>query len=139
MGHRGTVANDGKEAVDMLVKKDFDLILMDIRMPIMSGLEATEIIRQMPRNKGKIPIIALTADIMEDSVKTYMQTGINACLAKPYDLEKLKSTLQSVLLSNSSNLSQNDKRENITNPDKQSSNARPDPYPDTPKFVAEKA
>ena len=122
MGHRGTVTNNGKEVVDMLAKKDFDLILMDIRMPLVSGLEATKIIRQMPGDKGKIPIIALTADIMEDSVKSYMQAGIQACLAKPYDLEKLKLTLQSVFTPNLAKVTQHAAARNKAKPEKKSQN-----------------
>ncbi len=83
-------ASNGKEAVELFKRNKYELILMDIQMPIMDGYEATKIIREI--NK-KIPIIALTANAMkEDKIKT-KEVGMNEHLNKPIEVDKLYSTL----------------------------------------------
>jgi CheY-like chemotaxis protein/nitrogen-specific signal transduction histidine kinase len=79
-------ANNGKEAVDMYDKKNYDLILMDIQMPIMSGLEASQIIRKKDKN---IPIIALTAGVMKEDIENTKEAGMNGYLSKPIDYDEL--------------------------------------------------
>ncbi len=91
MNHDVTIADNGKMAIDLFKKDDFDLILMDIRMPIMDGLEATTIIRT--DLKSDIPIIALTADIAAGNIKEYTDVGMNAVCAKPLDLPVLLKTI----------------------------------------------
>ncbi len=82
------IANNGKEAVDMFQQKDYELILMDLQMPIMDGYEATKKIRETVKGK-EIPIVALTANAMlEDRNKTKL-AGMNEHLNKPIDIEKL--------------------------------------------------
>jgi len=83
MGHKCAFANNGVEAVESIMFEDFDLILMDIRMPELSGPAATQKIRQMPGDKGKIPIIAVTADVIADNRQSYLDAGMNGCVAKP--------------------------------------------------------
>ncbi len=84
------VANNGKEALDQVLSKGFDLILMDMRMPIMNGYEATKTIRKMedPYFK-KVPIIALTASTLSESRAKMKDTGINDIVTKPFDPEDL--------------------------------------------------
>jgi len=86
------IANDGKEAVQMyqLYPKKYELILMDLQMPIMGGIEATKIIRET--NK-EIPIIALTANAMKEDKERTAQALMNEHLNKPIELEKLYETL----------------------------------------------
>ena len=86
------VAQNGKEAVDMVKQKDYELILMDIQMPVMDGYEATKLIKELP-DKKDIPIIALTANAMKEDVEKTQAIGMKKHLNKPIDVEKLYSTL----------------------------------------------
>ena len=72
----------------------YDAILMDIRMPVMGGYEATKAIRALQReDAGSVPIVAMTADAFEDDVRKCFEAGMNGHLAKPIDPEKLYKTL----------------------------------------------
>jgi len=84
------VANNGKEAVDMFESGKYELILMDLQMPIMDGYKATKIIREIDKD---IPIIALSANVMKDEIEKTKTAGMNEHLAKPIDVEKLFATL----------------------------------------------
>ena len=84
------IANNGKEAVEKFNKNSYQLILMDIQMPVMDGYEATRIIRK--ENKD-IPIIALSANVMQDDLKRSKDAGMDDHLNKPIDIEKLNSTI----------------------------------------------
>lgn len=105
--HKVFLAENGREAVDHLNKASSgshpdrfplpDLILMDIRMPEMSGPEATIAIRAMEGAIAQIPIIALTADAMEDHVKEYYEVGMNSFVPKPIDTFKLLRTINQVM------------------------------------------
>ena len=76
----------------------YDVILMDMRMPEMDGLEATRRIRAMERNGAKkIPIIALTANAFDEDVQRSLQAGLNAHLTKPVQPEALFETLESLI------------------------------------------
>ena len=84
------IANNGEEAVTLFKTDSYELILMDLQMPIMDGYEATKIIRNI--NK-EIPIIALTANAMKEDVEKTKAVGMNKHLNKPIDIEKLYETL----------------------------------------------
>lgn len=90
-------AENGQKAVDMIVEKPenyYDAILMDLRMPIMDGLEATRKIRSLDRKDCKeIPIIALSANAQENDIENSLKAGMEAHLVKPIDVDKLYSTL----------------------------------------------
>ncbi|MCR5089709.1 MAG: response regulator [Oscillospiraceae bacterium] len=90
-------AEDGKLACERFrqsAEGAYDVILMDLRMPHMNGLEATEQIRAMKRaDAGKIPIIAMTADAFAEDAQKCLAAGMNAHLAKPIDVDLLKKTL----------------------------------------------
>ncbi|MEQ8664689.1 MAG: PAS domain S-box protein [Rhodospirillales bacterium] len=96
-GHQVSIANNGKEAVDRYAEESFDLILMDVRMPEMSGPEATRIIRKMHGDKSGVPIIALTADLMSEHQREYLEAGMNAVSPKPVDPGNLTATIDEVL------------------------------------------
>ncbi len=83
--HRVTMAENGAEAVKIIKEKSFDLVLMDIQMPVMDGYTATETVRKWEQENQKkpVPIIALTAHVMEDAVRKALDVGCNAHLAKP--------------------------------------------------------
>jgi signal transduction histidine kinase/DNA-binding NarL/FixJ family response regulator len=97
IGHTFELAENGQQAIEMHQRKDFDLILMDIRMPVMSGPDATHMIRQMTGEKCKVPIIALTADAMEEHVKSYLAAGMNGVATKPIEIRVLAQTINEVL------------------------------------------
>ena len=76
----------------------YDAILMDMRMPVMDGLEATRLIRAMDREDAKtVPIIALTANAFDEDVQRSMQAGLNAHLSKPVEPEALFETLEELM------------------------------------------
>lgn len=84
-------AVNGQEAVDMAVAEDYDLILMDIHMPVLDGYEATREIRKLRGNK--IPIVALTANAMVDDIQKCKAAGMNDHISKPVDNKLLLTTL----------------------------------------------
>lgn len=84
-GHHVTLVNDGREAVEAVKTGQFDLVLMDIQMPVMDGLEATRKIRSLPRPLRDIPIMALTANAMAGDRERYLEEGMNDYVAKPID------------------------------------------------------
>ena len=76
----------------------YDAILMDIRMPVMDGLEATKEIRKLPREDARtIPIIAMTANTFDEDMKKSIESGMNGHLAKPIDFKELMQTLLRVI------------------------------------------
>lgn len=91
MGHKVELATNGQQALAALGRQSFDLILMDIEMPGMDGLEVTRIIRGPagPTPNPTIPIIALTAHAGSQDAEKCRRAGMNDFLAKPFDLEKL--------------------------------------------------
>ena len=89
-----TVANDGLEALEAYQKDSFDIVLMDINMPNMSGIEATQELHKMMGDKApKTPIIALTANVMEGAEEEYRSYGMNGYLSKPIEIDKLHAEL----------------------------------------------
>ena len=97
LGHEVTVADNGKVASEFVEAEDFDLVLMDIRMPVMDGLDATKLIRAMNNDKSKIPIIGLTADIAAGNIVEYTDIGMNDVCAKPLDLPVLLKAINTQL------------------------------------------
>ena len=87
-------ANNGQEAVNIAFEKDFDLILMDMQMPVLDGLSATKRLRELNFKK---PIIALTANAMKEDRDKYDALGMNDFIAKPIDKKRLFSTLKKYL------------------------------------------
>lgn len=88
-----TVEN-GLEAVNLLKEESFDLVFMDLQMPVMGGLEATENIRAFADDRiSGIPIIALTANAMADDRERCNEVGMNGFLSKPIDISALQTTL----------------------------------------------
>lgn len=85
-GFEGDIAGNGKLAIEKLENNSYDIILMDLQMPVMNGFEATKYIRN--KMKSKIPIIALTADVTADDLEKCKSIGMNDHIAKPID-EKL--------------------------------------------------
>lgn len=93
-GITASLANNGIECLDLLktTETPFDLIFMDIQMPEMDGLEATRRIRH-DLQMTDLPIIALTANIMDSDQQEYLKAGMNAFLPKPFDPDQLYQML----------------------------------------------
>ena len=90
IGHRLTVVEDGDQALGRWQAEPFELILMDVQMPVLDGVEATRIIREQEQQSGKhIPIIALTAHAMEGDRERLMAQGFDGYIAKPVDIKLL--------------------------------------------------
>ncbi|WP_027358649.1 PAS domain-containing hybrid sensor histidine kinase/response regulator [Desulforegula conservatrix] len=87
------VVTNGLEAVEIFQKNDYDLIIMDVQMPEMDGLEATRRIRLLDDKKRHIPILALTAHAMKGDKERCLASGMNGYIAKPVDPEALKSAI----------------------------------------------
>lgn len=96
-GHTYSVAENGSEAVQLFKEEQFDLVLMDIQMPIMDGYTTAREIRKLEkRNKGKIPLVALTAHAMAGDREKSIQAGMNYHLTKPLDKGKLFALIDKV-------------------------------------------
>ena len=90
--HSVQIANNGLEALEVFKNNKFDVILMDIMMPVMDGLEATLKIREYEEQNNildKTPIIAVTANTMDNDREKCLSYGMNEFMAKPFDVEKL--------------------------------------------------
>lgn len=103
------VASDGQEAVDQFAASGlgyYDMILMDIRMPVMDGLEATKQIRRMERADGvSIPIIAMTANAFDEDMKKSVACGMNGHLTKPIDRKRMNEMIKKVFAERRKSLS----------------------------------
>ncbi len=98
LGYSYDQASNGQEAINKIKIGKIDLILMDIEMPVMNGIETTQYIRsEMDYPYSKMPIIALTAHNPNDFFETFDQAGFNDLITKPYLLEKISKTLNKAL------------------------------------------
>ena len=84
-----TVAENGSIAVEQLNLGDFDVVLMDVQMSIMNGYEATRAIREQTDKKSKIPIIAMTANVLKEEIENCFEAGMNDFIGKPFDTQEL--------------------------------------------------
>jgi len=93
MGATVTVANNGQEALDLVQKHDFDLVLMDCQMPTMDGYEATRAIRKLGNEYATLPVIALTAFAMAEDRDICIAAGMDDYVTKPVDRNILVKTI----------------------------------------------
>ena len=93
-GHAVTITENGQEALAAVESGDFSLILMDVHMPIMDGIEATRRIRALPGTKARTPIIAMTADAMEGARERFLEAGMNDYIGKPINPESFRVVVQ---------------------------------------------
>jgi CheY-like chemotaxis protein len=97
-GHSVEIANSGQEALDKLDQSRFDLVLMDVQMPDLDGLQATVLIRDRERRQGRrVPIVAMTAQAAESDRKRCFEAGMDAYITKPVHVPELMSIIESVV------------------------------------------
>ena len=92
-GHDVAVAENGQEAVALAGQEAFDVVLMDVQMPVMDGVEATRRIRRLPPPAGAVPILALSANVIPEDQDRYLAAGMNGVLTKPIDWPQLFDAL----------------------------------------------
>jgi CheY-like chemotaxis protein len=92
-GHKATCVESGTEAIEAVVAMEFDVVLMDVRMPGMDGLEATRRIRALQSDRRRIPIVALTAQAFTDQIAECLKAGMDSHLAKPFDPDTLLTAI----------------------------------------------
>ena len=104
VGNTVIVAGDGAQAVRLCQDEPFDLILMDMQMPVMDGLEATRRLRQLAHPNARVPIVALTANAMEEDRQRCLEAGMSGFLTKPIVRQTLVEMLQLHLIETPSRL-----------------------------------
>jgi CheY-like chemotaxis protein len=94
MGYQTEIANNGQEALDMLQKKNYDLILLDVQMPVLDGLRTAQKIRIMEMNSEQhIPIIAMTAHAQKEDRDRCLEAGMDDYISKPINMQILEEKL----------------------------------------------
>jgi CheY-like chemotaxis protein len=94
------IVENGREAVERIENASdnwYDIVFMDVQMPVMNGYEATAAIRALPGRRGQIPIIAMTANAFAEDVQLAKNTGMDEHIAKPLDFEKLNTVMEKYL------------------------------------------
>lgn len=100
LGHTVVVANDGQEVLDILLAEDFDLLLLDIQMPILGGEETTKMIREKEAEEGlgkHLPIVAMTANALKGDKEKYIAGGMDDYLSKPVRLNELALIIEKII------------------------------------------
>lgn len=100
-GCKVVIANNGWEALQLLQQDSFDCILMDVEMPELDGITATELIRKLPdQAKSRVPVIALTANALAGNKEKYVKAGMNDFIGKPIDESRLFLAIKKNLINN---------------------------------------
>jgi len=97
IGCQVEIVGDGAAAVRSVQEKTFDIVLMDVHMPILDGVAATQAIRQLPGPVARIPIIAITADAMQGDREAYLAAGMDYYLSKPVSQKNLVDAISRCL------------------------------------------
>jgi CheY-like chemotaxis protein len=93
LGHEATFAQDGQDALEAAREREFDLVLMDLHMPRMDGLDAARAIRALPGAAAVVPIVALTADAFDETRRRCTAAGMTGFLSKPVSMDQLAQVL----------------------------------------------
>ena len=98
MGHKVDVASNGQIAIELFKQKAYDIILMDVQMPELNGIEATQAIRLIEEKEGRKPIfiVAMTANVLKEDIEHYLEIGMNSYLSKPFKVEELLNILDKI-------------------------------------------
>jgi two-component system sensor histidine kinase RpfC len=94
-GHTARIVSDGEQALDALEEENFDVVLMDVNMPVMNGIEATKLYRFAALDKPRIPVLALTADATPQMAQRCLDSGMDACIVKPVEPARLLDIIDS--------------------------------------------
>ena len=94
MGHEAVFCENGQEALQLLARQPFDVVLLDYHMPVLDGLATTEAIRALSGNAALIPVILVTADVVNDTRKRAQEVGVSAFASKPLQGEDLRRALR---------------------------------------------
>ncbi|MBO8137110.1 MAG: response regulator [Desulfotomaculum sp.] len=90
-GHNTSTAENGLEAVEAVKEGNFDLVFMDIRMPVMDGIEALQKLKMI---SSSVEVVMMTANNTEEAVNQSLEGGALKCLAKPFDVEDIRQTVE---------------------------------------------
>lgn len=93
-GHQVTIVSDGQEAVEMVSEQNFDVVILDLEMPKMNGIQAAKAIRKLPEVSDKLRIIAMTGHALQESRDACVEAGMDGFLSKPFDPWKLRELIQ---------------------------------------------
>ena len=96
LGHDCVFAADGQEAVAHAAKGGFDVVLMDVQMPVLDGIGATRRIRELGTAAAKVPIVAVTANAMADDREKYLAAGMDGYVSKPLNLTNLAAAIERI-------------------------------------------
>lgn len=97
LGYYSFEAENGKEAIEIMLKEKVDLVLMDIEMPVMNGIETCQYIRKkMNGNGSSVPVVAVTAHNPNHFFEDFSETGFNELLIKPYSLDKITELIDNL-------------------------------------------
>lgn len=94
LGHASVEAVNGRQAIEIAQNDNFDVVLMDVQMPVASGIDATRAIRALGSQHAQVPILAVSANVMPEQQEQYLKSGMTAALAKPITLEQLDAALK---------------------------------------------
>jgi len=98
MGFNVECVDNGQEAIEHIETNHYDLILMDCQMPVMDGYQASRAIRERNDALNTIPIIALTANVMQGDAQKCTEAGMDNYMSKPFDPDKLESMIRELIL-----------------------------------------
>jgi len=90
LGCRVTLAENGQRAVEAAAIQNFDLVLMDCQMPVMDGLEATRLIRELDGERGQVPVVAMTANVLGEHRQACLEAGMDDFASKPVNKKTLR-------------------------------------------------
>ena len=93
-GHMGVMANSGEEALERLATEAFDIMLIDIHMPVMTGIDVVRFLRASGGTQSDIPVVALTADVYSRRPAEYLALGFNDFVSKPILVATLMETIK---------------------------------------------
>nr|WP_246206340.1 ATP-binding protein [Propylenella binzhouense] len=96
-GHRSRIAENGEAALDILAEDTFDVVLMDVNMPVLDGIEATKLYRFASIGQRRVPILGLTADASQEARERCMEAGMDDCASKPIDPRQLLTLIDAVV------------------------------------------
>jgi signal transduction histidine kinase/ActR/RegA family two-component response regulator len=93
-GYEVDVVSNGAEAVAAVRNGSYDLVLMDVQMPVVDGIDATKHIRALPRPAGGIPVVAMTANVFAEQIASFKEAGMNDHIGKPFNPEELRTAVE---------------------------------------------